>query len=458
MKMQRNRRALARLITACMLLAGCAAYAQSGDGSGDDQANPPQQPIRTNANSYAVSLGTGELISMSGDNPAIETEFAPGTLARTKGADFKNLFFYGFSGSSVYTNNFAGVGATRDLISTSLSPYLAVLVPTRTGSYVAQYTSVVNPNDTSTGDPQAYHTVTLKAEGAFTRRLSWALSGSGSYGSESARLQAPLSYVVVQTTPVGDASSAAVLLRTTNVAFSENRAHLGYLLSSRDSMGVTLIHTYTGIAGDPSSPQATGTHANSAGVKMDYARTISSRFTMLAFGQAYTMLNGLTCNSFGGGLGMSVKVSHSVAFDVQGGPERNSNSCGGQQNANFTANLVADVRGRTKLYASANRAFRAAYRVDGVWEDNASAGFSRIFGRVNLSADAGYLRGQTLLSSTQEYRGYYVSPRLRVKVTDALGFSAGYRTFRGTGGNLVSGNVSFAVASVDWYPSAIHFK
>ncbi len=108
----------------------------------------------------------------------------------------------------------------------------------------------------TTGDPQAYHTATLKADGAFSRRWSWELTESGSYGSENARFQAPLTFVVVQTTPVSDAS-AAVLLRTKNVSFAEGSARAAYLLSARDAIGFTATHTYTGIEGDPTSPNST---------------------------------------------------------------------------------------------------------------------------------------------------------------------------------------------------------
>lgn len=464
-----NKRALISAVLACMLLSSpLPAAAQSGSGNTqdqtttsqeqpatkqDDQTKVPEEPVRTNTDSYAVSLGTGQIISMSGQSG--DGEFVVGKLAKSKAAEFKNQFFYGVSASSVYTNSFAGVGP-QDLHSTSVSPYLAIQVPTKTGSYVAQYTAVINPNDTSTGDPQAYHTATLKADGAFTRRLSWELTESGSYGSESARFQAPLTFVVVQTTPVSDAS-AAVLLRTKNVVFSEAAARAGYLLSSRDAIGLTLTHTYTGIEGDPTTVGSSGSHSNSVGAKMDYARTISSRVALKAYGTSDTVLNGPSCNSFGGGVGVSVKVNHAIGFDVQGGPQKNSNNCGGQQNANFSGNVVGTFRNGDRLYASANRVFTTAFRVDGHWEDNATVGYFKNIKRLNLITDAGVIRGELLSGSTTQYRGYFVSPRARLKVTEALGVSAGYRMFRGNGGALVAGNVSFAVVSLDWFPAAIHF-
>jgi hypothetical protein len=465
-----NKWALISAVVGCVLLcAPLSATAQSGSDNKqsdqtaaqnsqtskqDDQTKVPEEPVRTNTDSYAVSLGTGQIISMSGQSA--DGEFVAGKLSKSKTAEFRDQFFYGVSASSVYTNSFAGAGVgQQSLHSTSVSPYLAVLVPTKTGSYVAQYTAVVNPNDTNSGDPQAYHTATLKADGAFSRRWSWELAESGSYGSENARFQAPLSFVVIQTTPVSDAS-AAVLLRTKNVSFAEGAARAAYQLSSRDAVGFTLTHTYTGIEGDPTSVTSTGSHSNSVGAKIDYARTVSPRVSLKAYGTSDRVLNGPACNSFGGGLGVSVRLTHAVGFDVQGGPQRNSAACGGQQSANFSGNVVGTFRNGDRIYASANRVFTSAFRVDGHWEDNATVGYAKNIKRLTLITDAGVIRGDLLAGNTP-YRGYFISPRTQLKLTNALGVSAGYRTFRGNGGALVAGNVSFAVVSLDFYPASIHF-
>ena len=352
--------------------------------------------MRANTDSYVVSLGTGQIISMSGQSA--DGEFVAGKLSKSKTAEFREQFFYGLSASSVYINSYAGVGH-QSLFSTSVSPYLAVQVPTKTGSYVAQYTAVVNPNDTNSGDPQAFHTATLKADGAFSRRWSWELTETGSYGSENARFQAPLTFVVIQTTPVANAS-AALLLPTKNVSFAEGAARAAYQLSSRDAVGFTLTHTYTGIEGDPTSVTSTGSHSNSVGAKIDYARTVSSRVSLKAYGTSDRVLNGPACNSYGGGLGVSVKLTHAVGFDVQGGPQRNSVACGGQQSANFSGNVVGTFRNGDRIYASANRVFTSAFRVDGYWEDNATVGYAKTIKRLTLITDAGVIRGDLLTGNT----------------------------------------------------------
>src|SRR5437879_3536018 len=148
MSMYKNNWPLISVVLGCMLLcASVIATAQSGSDNTqgqpastqdqpanvqdqqtkkqDDQTKIPEEPVRTNTDSYAVSLGTGQIISMSGQTA--DGEFIAGKLSKSKAPEFKNQFFYGFSASSVYTDSFAGVGQ-QSLHSTSVSPYLAVLV------------------------------------------------------------------------------------------------------------------------------------------------------------------------------------------------------------------------------------------------------------------------------------------------------------------------------------------
>jgi len=105
-----------------------------------------------------------------------------------------------------------------------------------------------------------------------------------------------------------------------------------------------------------------------------------------------------------------------------------------------------------------SRQFSTIAGLDSHWEDDATVGFAKGLGRFTLTTDAGYLRGDAIAPVVPSYHGYYVAPRVRYKVTNALGLSAGYRSFHGAGGNLVSGNLSYAVVGVEWYPAPLHFR
>ena len=440
--------------------------AQSSSTPQINTQTPPDQPWYANTDgAYSVSLGTGALISLYPQPRSYQQqangEYAEGAeppLAAARN-DYRYLFFYGGTISSVYTNSLGGVtaGGTSDIVSTSIDPYVAFFAPTRTGRYLLQYSGVINPNDTASGGPQAYHTLTLSAMGAFNERWFWSASSSGSYGSESARLQGPLSFLVVEATPIADTTSNAVLLRAKNVAFVENRLGLGWLKSRRDRITLTAFHTYTGIEGD-STTLTSGSHANAIGSRLEYTRTMTQRIDLRSYGQAETVLNGSKCNSYGVGLGLGFKLSHSVVFDVSGGPQWTTATCGSPISATFSASLVKNFGHQTRAYASVNRMFTTFSGLDSRWEDTAAVGLSQVIQRFTFMADAGYLRGTPVTTIVPAYHGYFIAPRLRYKIMNNLGFNAGYRAFHGTGGNLVSGNVSYAVVGIEWFPAPIRFR
>ena len=127
-------------------------------------------------------------------------------------------------------------------------------------------------------------------------------------------------------------------------------------------------------------------------------------------------------------------------------------------NWNFSASLVKNFGSQDRIYASVNRQFTAIAQLNSRWEDNATVGFAKGFRRLTFITDAGYLRGDGIATVTPAYHGYFVAPRLRYKIINGLGFNAGYRSFHGAGGNLVSGNLSYAVVGLEYYPTPLHFR
>ncbi|HEY2168083.1 MAG TPA: hypothetical protein VGJ30_00540 [Candidatus Angelobacter sp.] len=469
MKTQNISKLILLALCAALLLAVPSAFAQSASAA-DQKDVPTSDPVSNQpwyANSdgaYSVSLGTGQLITLyppaRNDQTIPNGEYVEGQQSvALKSKDYKYQMFYGVSAYSVYTNSIGGVGTGSDLVSTSINPYAALFIPTRTGRFLLQYSTVVNPNDTQSGGPQAYHTVTLSAMGSISPRWYWTASTSGSYGSESARLQGPLSFLVVQSTPIADTTSTAVLVQAKNVAFTESTLGLGWLKSRRDRISFSVSHIYTGIEGDSSTtPPAAGSHANAIGEKLEYVRSLTPRIDLRSYGQEETVLNGPTCNTFGGGLGIAARMTHSVTVNVQGGPQWSTANCGSPESANFSANIVKNFGNRDRIYASVNRQFTTIAGLDSRWEDNATVGFTKGLRRFTLTTDAGYLRGDSITTVVPAYHGYFVAPRVRYKITNTMGLSAGYRSFHGAGGNLVSGNLSYAVVGVEWYPAPLHFR
>jgi len=431
----------------------------------EEQAAPEQPWYANTDGAYTVSLGTGALISLYPQprsyQEAYNGEYAEGAQPPMIAArnEYRYQFFYGGSIYSAYRNDLTGLtpGTTTDALSTSIQPYVAFYTPTKTGRYLLQYSGVINPNDTQNGAPQAYHSLTFSAMGAFNERWVWSASSSASYGSEAALLQGPLSFLVVQATPIADASSNAILLRAANAAFWENRIGLGWLKSRRDRITVTAFNTYTGIEGDSTVGEA-GTHTNGIGAKGEYTRTLTQRVDLRSYAQGETLLNGPKCNSYGVGVGLGFKMSHSVVFDVAGGPQWTTDTCGSPISATFSASLVKTLSHQSRIYGSVYRQFTTVARIDSHWEDTAAVGFSTVIDRLTFSTDAGYLRGEPITTIVPAYHGWFVAPRARFKILNTLGLTGGYRYFTGSGGNILAGNLSYAYAGIEWYPRPLRFR
>src|SRR5262249_14764693 len=216
-------------------------------------------------------------------------------------------------------------------------------------------------------------------------------------------------------------------------------------------------HTYTGIEGDSSIGEA-GTHTHGIGARGEYTRSLTQRVDLRSYAQAATLLNGPKCNSYGVGLGLGFKLSHSVVFDIAGGPQWTTDTCGSPISATFSASLVKSLGYRTRVYGSVSRQFTTFARLDSRWEDTAAVGFTTVVQRLTFSTDAGYLRGEPITTIVPSYHGWFVAPRARFKILDSLGLIGGYRYFTGSGGNILSGNLSYAYAGVEWYPAPLRFR
>lgn len=449
------------------LLVGAATFAQtSPPSSGAASPGQPTGPqVGPTADSYVVSLSTGELINTandqeagnasSGQTPVVLSEYADGLRVRDP-KRFRHQFFYGVSVASAYTSDDAGLRTSSHAF-TTISPYMALLTPTKTGSLILQYDALINPHDTSVLEPgaQAFQAFSLTARGALTRRWSWTLVGSSGDGSEAARLEGPLTFSVAQNIPVLDASST-VVLPTTNVFFFAATGQLAFQKNERDSFGFTLGQTYTGIDGVPNDPNAPAQHSSFLAVREDFQHLVSARLTLSGYADEETVLSGPGCYSFGGGAGLSAQLTRGVSLEVEGGPQLTSPGCGGQQRANFGAVLADRLDRKDRIYVRASRVFAPQYQTQATWQDNLAAGFSKDMGRSTFTTDAGFVR-QTV-TGAPPYHGFFAAPRFHVKLVTGLGLTAGYRAFRVTGRGLPGGVLNYAAVSLDWYPAGLRFK
>jgi len=402
--------------------------------------------------SYSVSLADGQAIPLGADAQAaqvgVQGQAPAGQAARTQ-------LLYGGDVSAVYIENYTPssiANATTGVI----SPYVGLYVPTRTGGMTLQYRGTFAPDSAFTGDFEAYHALTFNAAGAFTHRLYWGLASQAEYGSQAARFEGPLTYLLVGLTPVVNPVASGALLQGRNTAFASNLAKLGWRMTAKDRFELTGYHTFTDLSSNPTLGLA-GDRSNAVGSKLDYAHDVSARLRFHLYGDAEHVLES-NCNTYGGGAGVTARLSYSWYLDVSGGPQWTSANCGSQQRANFYGALVKTLRGQAKFYVVGWRTFNTAFQTASTWQDSVAVGILYPIRRFTLQGDAGYFKGDSLFVNTQPIQGYFVAPLVRYSLTEHTAISGGYRIFHATGGNTVPGNLQYAVVSLEWRPAPVRVR
>jgi len=364
----------------------------------------------------------------------------------------QHYLLYGLNLSGTYSHQSASDGVPADTrVLPNVAPYLGLMGRTRTGYYVLQYAPNIVPYDSESGRSVTFHSFTLDASGAFTRRLTWAFNVQEGYGGEVGRLTGNLtSQTVVAGVSESGSNYASVQPLTGNSLNSNASAGLGYRLSPRQSIHVAVSDTYYAFMFEPAG-SAPNRHSNTIALALSFDRSLSHTMTLHTYGSAARVFSNFPpCNSFSGGVGLTYQPTRTVTADFGGGP---SGGCGAQA-ANFHATLAAALRSRVKVYVGGSRALNTLYRLNSRWEDNVVGGAAKQFGHAELGFDAGYYHGQPLGLSGPS-NGYFVSPRinysLRLSRISGIGFS--YRRFHGSAGTGGPPDLSFAMVTLSFSPA-----
>ena len=312
------------------------------------------------------------------------------------------------------------------------------------------------PYDSQTGRSVTFHNFTFDAAGAFTRRLSWNFDAHAGYGGEVGRLTSNLSsQTVVSGVSESGANYASIQPLTGNSLNASTSYGLAYQLSPRQSVQASVSDTYYSFSYQPAG-SVQGVHDNAIGLGLSFNRTLSQTMTLHAYASGARVFSGVladlpTCNTFGGGVGLTYQPTRTLTADVGAGP---SAGCGAQA-ANYHANLAAALRSHIKAYVGASRQMNTSYRLNSIWEDNVVAGAGKQFGHADLGVDGGYFHGQPL-GLTGPSNGYFVSPRinysLRLSRISGIGFS--YRRFHGSAG-AGTPDLSFAMVTLSFSPAPL---
>ncbi len=367
----------------------------------------------------------------------------------------QHYLLYGLSVSGNFEHDTASGAPSDSLWTSALSPYLGLMSRTRTGFYTLQYAPTIVPYDAQTNTASAFHNLAFDATGKLTRRLTWNFDVHGGYGGEVSHLTGNLnSQSVAGGVPVVDPSYASLQPFSGNSLDASGSFAIGYQLTPRETVGVTLSNNYFTFLNSGAS-QVPNLHTDTATVGVSFDRRLSERATLRAYAsESHVFSNLLPCSSFSGGLGLLSKPVRALSVDVGAGP---STGCGAGS-FNFHGTVGASVYKQMQLYVGGARQLNTAYRLNSRWESNVVGGAGRRFHNADLGFDAGYYHGQPLgLAAPSE--GYFISPRLnyslglRLSRFTSMGFGyRRYHSFLPAGGSL---NVDFLMMSLSFLPSPL---
>jgi hypothetical protein len=428
----------------------CAALGQAQtSGNADDNFVPPESPI---ANPCSASLLNGQSIPLT--QGASMFQYSGGRTT-TGGPALQSQLLYGGTFSAIFMQDY-GTSSIQQFVDGIASPYIGIYAPTHTGGITVQYSGEFSPVDAFTSTFQAFHTFSLTAVGAITHRWFWGISGTGSYGSDAVQFEGPLPSLIVDLVPVISPVEPAEFFIGRTIAFADDAVEIGWLGTNRDRFTITGFHEYSDISSSSLAGGLSGNQSNALGSKFQYSRDVTPRFEFNLYGQQeHTMTD--DCDQYGGGAGISARLTYTWHLDVNGGPEWTSAACGNQSNYNFYGALIKEARGKAQFYLVGWQDYDIAYQTPNSWEDAAAIGFAKPLGENwSIESSVGYSRGDPLIQSSSPLEGYYASPLLRRKLTDATSLSFGYRLFHPTAGNTVGGNLNFAVVSLEWSPGPFH--
>jgi len=458
-----------------------AAQSENQEQSQDQYQTPYptayQRSYITVASAYYPALNGGAAIQLTDDLYAIPVPDFRATESTSKDHGKinedsifmprvfpKRELLYGLNLSASYQDNVpVAVGAPIDSSSISFltTPYLGLLGRLKSGTYLMQYTATIAPE---VGRERQYnaalHRGSIAVGSRLSRRWDWGLNLRGDYGSEAARELSPLTFELTSDFPTLEKQAAVLAPQVTNIALFNGAGTLTFKRTSTQRFVFALKDTYSGtIETDPALfVPGTGTNdANVVGGSVTFVDDPTLRTSWRASANI-DHGNGLRpCTTAGFGAGFTRRFSHTVVFDITGGPQFGTAECGAPQTFEFESVLGAELRGRYHVYVSGSRHFATVFQTGTAWENTLSVGAAKTIHRAEFGVDLGLVSG-TPTAARPSYEGYMASPHLRMPVTRSVSVSMSYRRFHGSSQAFRTANLNYALVTFEWSPRPFRLK
>ena len=254
----------------------------------------------------------------------------------------------------------------------------------------------------------------IRATGEINPRWTWQGTATNTYGTDAARIVAPLDFRQVGDAGVPAAETVVYGLHSGRVTTGEDGAKIRYEDSRRSYWDFGATHTYTQYNADDFLVQT-------ARAKIEYVHAVTPAMGIGVYGNGEYQTGPLNCSLGGLGLRWLDAWGTHASVNISGGVSGANSSCG--KNVQFvgTAAIYAKLTPSTDLYFSGGRDLSDGILEHTVFLGTGAVGARHSFHRVvDLRASLNGIQGVDP-ATKQSYHGTFVEGSLHYRM--GLGFS-----------------------------------
>lgn len=290
---------------------------------------------------------------------------------------------------------------------TFASPYLGVTGGNARTKYLLQYVPTILHRWESPQTSATYQQGSLFLHREMSREWRLGFSLEGRYGDNSLRLLSEPSFGVSGGVPMINPTSFVVEPALSKLLTTDSTLDLRWRPSVRRQVDFSMQELYREANGLEGS-----SHSNLAGFEVSFEQSLSRRTKLIAYGDAKRVFQFQPCNSFGGGLGLSITTLRRVVFKLSGGPEfATGGACATRQGVTTQTSVSAPLGRVSRVYLSYDRSFNGLFISPRVQSrDFVGLGLQKtLTHRIDFHVEAGYYRIRQCCGF-KSYEGYYISP------------------------------------------------
>ncbi|WP_158748011.1 hypothetical protein [Acidobacterium sp. S8] len=254
----------------------------------------------------------------------------------------------------------------------------------------------------------------IRATGEFNPRWTWQGSATSTYGTDAARVVAPLDFRQVGDSGVPAAETVVYGLHSGRVTTGEEGGKLRYEDSRRSYWDFSGTHTYTQYNADDFFVQT-------ARARVEYLHALTPTTGIGLYGNGEHQTGPLDCSIGGAGVRWLDAWGTRANLNISGGVNGAGSSCGKRVQFTGTAAIYVKMTQFTDLYLSGGRGLSDGILEHTVFLGTGAAGVRHSFHRVaDIRASVNGIQGVDPVTK-QSYHGAFADGSLHYRM--GLGFS-----------------------------------